>query len=424
MISQNIKNWLKKEKKRNKLKVKIIKLIDLKNWNFNRKEISHHSGRFFKIVGLKISTNFFKRNWDQPIIVQNEIGILGILKNRSNNKYLLQAKVEPGNKNKLQISPTVQATKSNYSQIHGGKKVPYLKYFLNIDKKYAVNQSEQGFRYLNKFNSNRIVYVKNGLKLLPGFRWFGLKDIEKLIKMKNILNMDTISVFSSFIQKKKNDRPYLPMKRIKDLIKKNDEKFFIESKIVSLFDLNDWSFKRETIKHKKDKHFSIIGAKVSTNKREVLEWNQPILKGKKLAMAGFLLKEINNTLHYLCRYILKPGLDTSVVTCTVNSSQIKGYKNNSNLSSIQKKLISEYFMNIKNNKNKLLYDNIISDEGGRFYHCEIRNIAILINKNMKFKLPNTYFWVSQNQMIKMIKNKKIDIEGRLLFGCINIKNTI
>ena len=29
-------------------------------------------------------------------------------------------------------------------------------------------------------------------------------------------------------------------------------------------------------------------------------------------------------------------------------------------------------------------------------------------------------WISQNQMIKMIKRKKIDIEARLLFGCINI----
>ena len=69
------------------------------------------------------------KNWDHPIIVQKELGILGIIKDKVKNKYLLQAKVEPGNKNKLQLSPTVQATKSNYERVHGGKKIPYLNIF-------------------------------------------------------------------------------------------------------------------------------------------------------------------------------------------------------------------------------------------------------------------------------------------------------
>ena len=39
---------------------------------------------------------------------------------------------------------------------------------------------------------------------------------------------------------------------------------------------------------------------------------------------------------------------------------------------------------------------------------------------MSIKIPDNYLWLSQNQMIEMIKRKKIDIEARLLFGCINI----
>ena len=213
MISQKIKSWLNKEKKKHKLNVKITELSNLKNWNFNNKIIAHNSGKFFKIIGLKIHTNFFKNNWDQPIIVQNEIGILGIIKNNSSKKYLLQAKMEPGNKNKLQLSPTVQATKSNYKQVHGGKKVPYLKFFLNKNKKDIMNQSEQGFRYLNKFNSNILINIDDKLKLLPSFFWFSLKELDNLIKKKNILNMDTISVFSSFIKKSKIDKPYNSTKK-------------------------------------------------------------------------------------------------------------------------------------------------------------------------------------------------------------------
>ena len=34
----------------------------------------------------------------------------------------MQAKIEPGNINKIQLSPTIQATKSNFTQKHGGRK--------------------------------------------------------------------------------------------------------------------------------------------------------------------------------------------------------------------------------------------------------------------------------------------------------------
>ena len=35
-------------------------------------------------------------------------------------------------------------------------------------------------------------------------------------------------------------------------------------------------------------------------------------------------------------------------------------------------------------------------------------------------IPKNYLWLSHNQMIEMIYNKKLDIESRLLFGCDNI----
>ena len=130
MTDVMISKWLISQRKKHSLIVKKKDLYKLRNWIFNKKEIYHNSKKFFKIVGLRIKSNFYKkRNWDQPIIVQNEIGILGIIKSNKTNKYLLQAKVEPGNINKIQISPTVQATKSNYSRVHGGKKNSLFKIF-------------------------------------------------------------------------------------------------------------------------------------------------------------------------------------------------------------------------------------------------------------------------------------------------------
>jgi oxidase EvaA len=424
MINRKIINWLNIQKKKNKIQVKIKSLSTLKKWNYNDKEIYHDSKNFFKIVGIKIKTNFFKNNWEQPIIIQKDVGILGIIKNKTNNKYLLQAKVEPGNVNKLQLSPTVQATKSNYKGVHGGKKVPYLNYFLDKKRVNYSNQFEQGFRFLYKYNTNILISLKKKITLKPGFFWFSSLEIETLIKKKNILNMDTLSVFSSFIKKTKVDNPINSANKLNNLIKNNDKKYYVRSQIVNFTKIKSWTFLKEKIIHKKNKHFSIIGVSAKTTHREISEWDQPLLKSLHTGLNGFIVKNFNNTNHYLCRYMIKPGLKKSVISCTVNTHDYKNYNKDKNLSNDQRLLITNFFNNKRFRKKNTLFNNIISDEGGRFYRCEVRNIAVKLDEDLNINLPDTYFWVSQNQMINNIKKKLIDIEGRLLFACLNIKSLV
>ena len=420
MINKNISNWLNDQKKKQFLKVEKKDLFKLIKWIYNKREIYHKSKKFFKITGIRIKTNFYKKkNWDQPIIVQNEIGILGIIKNIRTNKYLLQAKVEPGNINKIQISPTVQATKSNYSRIHGGKKIPFLEYFQKKNKNLSL-QTEQAFRYYNKKNSNIITYVSKKFDLDERFRWFSKIEIYNLLKEKNFINMDTLSVFSSFIKKKKIDFPLNNKKKIIDWKKSLNKKYYLKNKIISLNSIKDWNLTKKKIFHQTNNYFSVIGIKVKTNKREITEWSQPIIMGSKMAFVGYLIKKFRNTNHYLCRYILKPGSKVGTLTCTVNTSKLKNYKKNKDLTSFQKNLISKYFINSKN----IIYDNILSDEGGRFYHSQIKYMACKLNKSQNIKLPDRYIWLSQNQIIDLINKQEIDIEARLLFGILNFKETI
>ena len=416
-----ISKWLINQRKKHSLIVKKKDLYKLNNWTFNKKEIYHNSKKFFKIVGLRIKSNFYKkRNWDQPIIVQNEIGILGIIKNSKNHKYLLQAKVEPGNINKIQISPTVQATKSNYSRIHGGKNIPYLKYFLRKNKNFSL-QTEQAFRYFNKKNSNIVTYVSKKVNVDKNFRWFSKKEINDLLKKKNLINMDTLSVFSSFIKKTKKDFPINDKISIAKWKKFLNKKYFLKNEIINLKLIKNWKISKKKIVHQTNNYFSIIGIKVKTNQREITHWDQPIIQGSKMAFAGYLIKKFQNTNHYLCRYILKPGSKESTYTCSINMSKFSGYKKNKDLTNFQKNLISKYFIN---SNVKILYDNILSDEGGRFYQSQIRYMACKINQNEDITIPENYIWFSQNQIIDLIKKQKIDIEARLLFGIINFKDTI
>ena len=132
--SKEIKTWYKKIIKKSKVKIKIIPLDQCKNWKLNKKgQISHASGSFYKVEGVRILKSFnreVKGGWDQPMFTEPGFdgGILGLLKKKINDipHYLVNAKFEPGNYNFIQISPTVQATFSNIKKAHRGRNVKFL----------------------------------------------------------------------------------------------------------------------------------------------------------------------------------------------------------------------------------------------------------------------------------------------------------
>lgn len=199
--------WLKKLNKAILFQNKMIHFNGFKRWYLDSgNNIRHESGKFFSIEGIKVkivNNNEKDKIWNQPIINQPEVGILGIIcQNRYGILYfLLQAKIEPGNINKIQMSPTVQATRSNFTQVHGGKTPPYLEYFRDLkNKKIIVDQlqSEQGARFLKKRNRNIIIEIPHDhrIALLGNYCWLTLGQIKKLLQQKNIINMDTRTVLA------------------------------------------------------------------------------------------------------------------------------------------------------------------------------------------------------------------------------------
>ena len=113
--------------------------------------------------------------------------------------FLMQAKIEPGNVNRVQISPTIQATKSNFMRVHGGSLPAYFEYFeksYRYDVLYDQVQSEQASRFYKKRNRNMILYVNEEIDVLPNFKWMTLGQIKFFMKIDNLVNMDTRTVLS------------------------------------------------------------------------------------------------------------------------------------------------------------------------------------------------------------------------------------
>ena len=202
-------DWFNKKREESDMIVEEIGINDLDKWNVDSTSgnIKHKSGGFFELIGVKVSNTFDrevgKKGWTQPIIAKNPGGILGIIMKRINGipHYLLQAKAEPGNIGKLQLSPTLQATTSNLLKAHGGSKPLFAEYFdeeHNPKIIYAKWQSEDGGRFHLKSNYNMIVEVNENeeLKFPDSFIWVTLYQIKQLMKIENFVGPHVRGIIS------------------------------------------------------------------------------------------------------------------------------------------------------------------------------------------------------------------------------------
>ena len=193
-------DWFNKKREESDMTVQEIGINDLDKWNVSSTtgNISHESQGFFEIIGVKVSNTFDrevgKKGWTQPMIANNPGGILGLLMKKFNGipHYLVQAKAEPGNIGKLQLSPTLQATTSNLLKAHGGTKPLFAEYFdedENPNIVYVKWQSEDGGRFHLKSNYNMIVEVNEDEELtIPDyFIWVTLFQIKQLLKIENFV---------------------------------------------------------------------------------------------------------------------------------------------------------------------------------------------------------------------------------------------
>ena len=200
-------DWLEMRRQLCAMSVEEIPMSQVKNWQVDPDTgaISHVTGEFFRVIGIKIENASQREavSWCQPIIYQPEMGILGILVQRRDgvDHYLLQAKAEPGNIGKLQLSPTLQSTVSNLRRAHGGLKSPFANLFEHPHPGaviYAKYQGEDGGRLRFKKNLNMLVRVaeEEQLEIPDDFVWVTMYQIKQLLKFENVVNIAARSVLS------------------------------------------------------------------------------------------------------------------------------------------------------------------------------------------------------------------------------------
>jgi len=437
--TSGIKQWLKERNDAISVNVNKIPFSELKDWILDEKKgmLKHQSGKFFTIEGINVRTNWGKvKEWEQPIINQPEIGYLGIITKEFNGilYFLLQAKVEPGNVNNVQLSPTLQATKSNYTQVHKGNKPRYLEYFQNATRNNIILdqlQSEQGARFLKKRNRNIILKIDDEIEVHEDFIWLTLGQIKNLIQFDNLVNMDTRTVISGIsfeyavlpkFQFKNFELGMLISANEKtnvansfdDIIKwVTDLKCSYELRVhsKSIFNVRDWEVTPNEIRHKDKKFFKVIAAQVEISNREVTAWTQPLVEPVQEGIIAFITKKVNGVYHFLIQAKLESG-NFDIIEMAPTIQCITG-----SYEDLEAVPFLEYVLNI--DKSQIKFDTLQSEEGGRFYREQNRSLIIEADEDFPLQFPENYIWITLNQLNYFIKfNNYLNIQARSLISAI------
>ena len=143
---------------------------------------------------------------------------------------------------------------------------------------------------------------------------------------------------------------------------------------VAMKDLTDWIIDGYTgnIYHKTNEYFSLHGLRVKTGTRErSIGWDQPIVTQVDYdgGLVGIIRKRFEGVPHYLCEAKEEPGnygLVQLSPTLQATFSNIKRAHGG------RKPYFAEIFLQRHNNGNvKVLFDNWLAEDGGRFYKNEI-----------------------------------------------------
>ncbi|MBQ3292648.1 MAG: NDP-hexose 2,3-dehydratase family protein [Mogibacterium sp.] len=441
-----ILEWIRERNNKLSVNIERTSLDKCEGWLYDEESglVRHKNGAFFSIGGL--SGTFRGSYVEQPICYQKEIGYLGYLCSVIDGEmhFLTQAKMEPGNISLMQLSPTIQATKSNFEQKHGGRKPVYLDIFKNVaDDDVIVDQiqSEQSSRFMGKRNCNIIIRTDDpdSIELTENHRWVSLRQMRELSKYDNLVNMSSRTVLAGI--------PFSTMRQdywvdeIRDealrnsIFKEPDHqllkdirhrivqyKMFNDDDVreVPLMSLAGWELTEDGFSCKEDYPFRLNFCRIAIEGREVREWCQPLFEATGRAFFGLFARDHEGKREWLLR--LKPEIgcfDKVELGPTVQREAFSRIPENDIDKLFIRKL--EEAKSSGDKDGRIMFDTLLAEEGGRFYHEENRNVILKIEDDEIDELPNDYFWCDYATIQAMNSdNNHLNIQLRSLMSVINL----
>ena len=373
----------------------------LESWELNSSatQLRHRSGKFFRIETKKVLEAATGNSWLQPVIHQYGIGLLGLpLRMRDGNvQALVQAKFEPGNPDRIQISPAIQATQSNLSQAHGGREVPLAAAFteaLGHPSCVVVDQLqlEDSYVFHQKVNRNAAAFIEfdppNG-----GYKWLDLSCILALLQYDHVIHMDLRSILGCL--------PWTP----------NRSKFTGERLLASAQPLTEIFGSCPSSKPLAELKAParVIGVSVAQASREVAKWEQPLVQPACSGRYVLLASKTNDALVYLVQLRRELGSPGPI---EIAPSYVADW------GSSHREPTPTWIYSLLENPQTTQLDVMWSKEGGRFYMASDRYQILATEFQHP---PPGFFWISHADLAAhLIVGRRVSAALRSLLAATQI----
>lgn len=416
--------WLAERARTHRYRVGRIPFAGLDGWSFapGTGNLVHRSGRFFTVEGIHVThPENPVPEWRQPIINQPEVGILGILAKEFDGvlHFLMQAKMEPGNPNLVQLSPTVQATRSNYTKVHRGADVKYLEYFLDVPPERVIAdvlQSEHGSWFLRKANRNMLVEVEGEVPLEDGFCWLTLGQIGALLRLDNVVNMDARTVLACApVQSAETGALHSDLGLL-SWITAERSRHDRRVRSVPLAEVTNWVRGDWSVDHVPERYFRVMAVAVEAAGREVAQWTQPLIEPLGLGVTAFVTRRFGGVPHLLVRAHPEGGLLETLELAPTVQCVPDNYRH---LGPAQRPRFLNLVLGA--DEKQIRYEAVHSEEGGRFYHAQSRYLFIEADESQAPTEPPAGFrWITPGQLNALVRHSRyVNVQARSLLACLN-----
>lgn len=418
--------WLASRARAHRFAVQRIPFAELDGWSFapDTGNLVHRSGRFFSVEGLSASADSGPfRQWRQPIIKQPEVGILGILVKEFDGvpHFLMQAKMEPGNSNLLQLSPTVQATRSNYTKVHRGADVKYIEYFTRPGRGRVladVLQSEHGSWFFRKANRNMLVEADGEVPLHEDFCWLTLGQIGELLRRDNIVNMDARTVLACAPALFPEEGALHSDAELRSWITAERSRHEVSFERVPLDEVGEadgWVRSEHSIERVDGRWFRVVAVAVEAGSREVGGWSQPLFEPVAEGVTAFVVRRFAGVPHVLVHARVEGGLlDTLELAPTVQC--VPG--NYARLPGADRPPFLDLVTGA--GPGRVRYAAVHSEEGGRFLNAESRYLLVEADETeAPTEPPPGYRWATPGQLNALTQHGHyVNVQARTLLAAL------
>jgi len=419
----DVSRWLLDRRRAHSFQVTPIPFEKLRQWSIHPDtgNVGHTSGRFFTVEGLDVSVPDGQvPHWQQPIIMQPETGILGLLAQERDGvlRFLVQAKMEPGNPNLMQLSPTIQATRSNYTAVHKGARVRYLEHFTEPGRGHVladVLQSEHGSWFYHKSNRNMIVETREDIAPHDDFRWMTLGEIGALPHRDLVVNMDARTVLACAPVTADVPGSLLTGTELLSWFTGERARHEVRAVPMPLAEVDGWHRGPDSIEHHLGRYFRVLAVAVEAGSREVTGWDQPLFEPCRTGMTAFITRRISGVPHPLTHARVEAGfLDTvelgpSVQYTPENYAGTRGTDRPPYLDLV-----------LAAGPAAIGYEARHSEEGGRFLNAVSRYLFVDADKAgvPAEPLPG-YQWVTPGQLSALVRHGHyVNVQARTLLACL------